>query len=376
MKTFLSFIKEAVETQASSQAKRMGLVGDGHGDWFDSKGKLVAKTVKGQLKVFSGKASQKKEKDDQQRQEPANISGKSPSAYKGGKVRLGKTPQSTSQRTSAAASAASAASAGYGQQAAQNVRDDIVTVAFGKFNPPTKGHENLFKAMRQASSGGNFYIFPSRTQDKKRNPLDPELKIQYMKEMFPDYADRIIDSDEFKTVFDALTFLNQEGYTSANVVCGEERVAELDSLTAKANGQAYQYESINVVSSGPKDSDAESGLSSVARQAAAEGDYLAFKKTMPSKVDESVIKQLFMDLRESMNIKEDYNLWEISPDLDWKGLRENYVTKRIFKVGSLVENCNTGLRGNIIRSGTNHLICVTDDGIMFKSWIKDVCEVE
>lgn len=376
MKTFLSFIKEAVETQASSQAKRMGLVGDGHGDWFDAKGKLVAKTVKGQLKVFSGKASQKKEKDDQQRQDPANVSGKSPSAYKGGKVRLGKTPQSASQRTSAGASAASAASAGYGQQVAQNVRDDIVTVAFGKFNPPTKGHENLFKAMRQASSGGNFYIFPSRTQDKKRNPLDPELKIQYMKEMFPDYADRIIDSDEFKTVFDALTFLNQEGYTSANVVCGEERVAELDSLTAKANGQAYQYESINVVSSGPKDSDAESGLSSVARQAAAEGDYQAFKRTMPSKVDESVIKQLFMDLRESMNIKEDYNLWEISPDLDWKGLRENYITKKIFKVGSLVENCNTGLRGNIIRSGTNHLICVTDDGMMFKSWIKDVCEVE
>lgn len=374
MKTFLTFIKEAVETQASSQAKRMGLIGDGHGDWFDSKGKLVAKTVKGQLKVFSGKASQKKEKDQNQRQEPANITGKKPSAYKGGKVRLGKTPESSKQRSSGA-SAASSGSAGSGQPGAQNVRSDIVTVAFGKFNPPTKGHEELFKAMSRASSGGNFYIFPSRTQDKKRNPLDPEVKIEYMKEMFPDYADRIIDSDEFKTVFDALAFLNQEGYTSVNVVCGEERVAELDSLTMKANGQVYQYQSINVVSAGPKDADSESGLSSVARTSAAEGDYQTFLKTMPSGVDESVIKQLFMDLRDSMNIKESYELWQIAPDLDWRGLRENYVTKKIFKVGTLVENCNTGLRGNIIRSGTNHLICVTDDGIMFKSWIKDVCEV-
>lgn len=375
MKTFLTFITEAVETQASSQAKRMGLSGDGHGDWFDSKGKLVAKTVKGQLKVFSGKASQKKETDTSQRQDPAKISAKKPSAYKGGKVRLGKTPQ-TSSSSRSSASKANASSAGYGQQQQQqSVRSDIVTIAFGKFNPPTKGHETLFKSMSQVSAGGNYYIFPSRTQDKKRNPLDPELKVDYMKQMFPDYADRIIDSDEFKTVFDVLTFLNQEGYSSANIVCGEERVSEIDSLTAKANGQLYQYQSINVVSAGPKDSDSESGSSSIARQAAADGDYLAFKKTMPSKVDESIIKQLFMDLRESMNIKENYNVWEISPDLDWKNLRENYITKKIFKVGTLIENCNTGLRGNIIRSGTNHLICVTDDGFMFKSWIKDVCEV-
>lgn len=373
MKTFLQFIKEAVETSASAQAKRMGLSGDGHGDWYDAKGKLIAKTVKGQLKVFSGKASQKKETDNSQRQEPANIKGSSQKAYKGGKVRLGKTPQTPTQRSSSSASSSAAASAQ--PQPQQSIRDDIVTVAFGKFNPPTKGHENLLKAMSQISAGGNYYIFPSRTQDKKRNPLDPELKIEYMREMFPDYADRIIDSDEFKTIFDALTFLNQEGYTSVNVVCGEERVAEVDSLTAKANGQAYQFQSINVISSGPKDPDSESESSSVARKSAADGDYMTFKKTMPSNIDESIIKQLFMDIRGAMNIKEDYNLWEISPDLDWKGLRENYVTNKIFKVGTLVENCNTGLRGNIIRSGTNHLICVTDTGIMFKSWVKDVCEV-
>lgn len=228
--------------------------------------------------------------------------------------------------------------------------------------------------MEQSSTGGNFYIFPSRTQDNKRNPLDPDTKIAYMQEMFPEYADRIIDSDDFKTIFDALAFLNQEGYTTVNIVVGDERVAEIDSLTAKANGQMYQYQSINVVSAGPKDPDSESE-SSVARKSAAEGDYQTFAKTMPSGVDESVIKQLFMDLRSSMGIKEGYNLWEITPELDWSNLREMYITKQIFNVGNIVENCNTGLRGEIIRSGANHLICVTDDGMMFKSWIKDVCEV-
>ena len=75
-----------------------------------------------------------------------------------------------------------------------------------------------------------------------------------------------------------------------------------------------------------------------------------------------------------MNIKEGWNMWEIAPKFDWKGLRENFINDKIFKVGELVENVNTGLVGKIIRRGTNHLICVTEDKIMFKSWIKDVSE--
>ena len=55
-------------------------------------------------------------------------------------------------------------------------------------------------------------------------------------------------------------------------------------------------------------------------------------------------------------------------------LRENYVSKTIFKIGQLVENMNTGLIGRIIRRGANHLICVTEDKIMFKAWIRDVNE--
>ena len=43
MKTFLKFISESTAVQ---QAKRMGLVGDGHGGWYDKKGEFVAKTDK------------------------------------------------------------------------------------------------------------------------------------------------------------------------------------------------------------------------------------------------------------------------------------------------------------------------------------------
>ena len=50
------------------------------------------------------------------------------------------------------------------------------------------------------------------------------------------------------------------------------------------------------------------------------------------------------------------------------------LIKKIFDIGTKVENVNTGLIGRIIRRGANHLICVTEDNIMFKSWIKDVTE--
>ena len=63
-----------------------------------------------------------------------------------------------------------------------------------------------------------------------------------------------------------------------------------------------------------------------------------------------------------------------APKLDGDGLRENFFLKRIFNLGDLVENLNTGLRGRIIRRGANHLICVTEDEMMFKSWIRDVGE--
>ena len=79
-------------------------------------------------------------------------------------------------------------------------------------------------------------------------------------------------------------------------------------------------------------------------------------------------------VRKAMNVKEGWNLWEIAPKFDWKNLRENYVSGNIFKMDTVVENLNTGLVGKIIRRGTNYLICVTEDDIMFKSWIRDIKE--
>ena len=114
------------------------------------------------------------------------------------------------------------------------------------------------------------------------------------------------------------------------------------------------------------------------RLAAAEGDFVTFRNLIPPSIPRKEIIQLFDLVRQGMGIEEiqqeGYNLWEIAPKFDLQSLRENYVSENIFRVGDIVQNLNTGLSGNIIRRGTNYLICVTEDGMMFKSWIKDVSE--
>ena len=67
--------------------------------------------------------------------------------------------------------------------------------------------------------------------------------------------------------------------------------------------------------------------------------------------------------------------WEVAPKLFPQSLREHFITKKLFQVGSWVENMNHGLIGEVTRRGANHVIAVTKEGIMFKSWLRDLIEV-
>lgn len=253
----------------------------------------------------------------------------------------------------------------------------ILTVTFGRFNPPTIGHEKLLNVVGKVANKGDYKIYPSRSNDPKKNPLDPDTKISFMRKMYPKHSERIVNDDAARSIFDVLKKAYEDGYSGVNIVVGSDRKSEFEKLASKYNGELYNFAELNIVSAGDRDPDSDdvTGISaSKLRKAAADGDYEMFKKGMPKTLDQNDIKKLFTQLRKSMNIKEDYLLWEISPKLDYKNLREEYVNNRIFKLGDIVENLNTGLIGKIIRRGANYLICVTEDNIMFKPWIYDVVE--
>jgi hypothetical protein len=350
MKSFSRFLSEAADSQAVMQAKRLGLTGDGHGGWYDKNGEFTAKTVSGKLKFYNQNQVSGKQDPPQQRT-PAN---QQPVATQT------KAPQQE-------------------QPPAEEPKEDrgTLTVAFGRFNPPTTGHEKLLDKVAKVAGKGEYKIYPSRSNDKKKNPLDPDTKISFMRKMYPKHGERIVNDANSKTIFDVLKQAHADGYSGVNIVVGADRQAEFEKLATQYNGQLYDFKDLNVVSAGARDPESEGveGMSaSKLRKAAAEGDFKTFRTGVPSTLDDKDAKQIYNTLRKSMGIEEGWNLWQIAPKFDWKNLRENYIKENIFKVGDFVENLNTGIIGKIIRRGTNYLICVTEDNIMFKSWIKDVSE--
>ena len=344
MKSFNNFFTEARVSQASQQAERRGLTGDGHGNWMDKEGKLVAKTEQGRLVFFD-----KKVKAPQQ-EAPKKVSKAKEEDIKDDK------PKSDDET--------------------KTDRGDI-TVVFGRFNPPTIGHQKLLDKAKKAAGKGALRIYPSRSQDAKKNPLDTDTKYDVMQKMFPSHADSMVNDPNSKTIFDVLKKAYGDGYSNVNIVVGGDRVKEFDKLATEYNGKLYNFNSVKTISAGNRDADAEGieGMSaSKMRKAAAENDFETFSKGVPKSLDDKTVKQLFNTVKKQMKIKEGWSMWEIAPKFDWQNLRENYVTGKIFNVNQIVENLNTGLVGKVIRRGTNYLICVTEDGMMFKSWIRDITE--
>ena len=108
-----------------------------------------------------------------------------------------------------------------------------VAFTFGRFNPPTTGHEKLIQKL--ATQGKPIMVFPSHSQDAKKNPLPHARKIAYMKKMFPRYAKSIMTS-KARNVFEIATELYKQNYSDIIMVVGSDRVREFDSLLKKYDG--------------------------------------------------------------------------------------------------------------------------------------------
>ena len=375
-KSFTQFLSEA--SAASAQALKLNLKSDGHGGWYNNRGEFVAKTEQGKLKFYC--KNQKPGEKDEPRTQKASVA--QPIAK---------------PKAAAPAPAAKRAKAGEPPEKGAPEQTQDLTIVFGRFNPPTTGHEKLLQMAKKTAAGGSLKIYPSRTQDPKKNPLDPDMKASYMRKMFPEFEEEIINDPEMKSIFDVLTTADEDGYENVNIVVGSDRQSEFESLAQKYNGELYNFDLIRTISAGTRDADApglEGMSASKLRKAASEGDYKSFRSGTPKKFDDADAMALFNATRQGMGIKatkaavkanaaavadeanEEYGLWEIAPRLDHKGLREHYVREEIFNLGDTVQHLNTGLVGRVIRRGTNHLICVTKENYMFKGWIRDIMEYD
>ena len=356
MKSFSTFLFES----AAQQAARLGLVGDGHGGWYDKgTGEFTAKTERGRLKFYN-KRQRVGQQDPPQSEQEKNLS-------------------KTTYSEPAQQEVESQQQEPVFQPNKKN--KGTLTVAFGRFNPPHLGHLQLMNTASSSVEGDkdDYVIVPSRSNDPKKNPLDANMKVDIMKAMFPQHADNIMNDNKTRTIFDVLNGANNAGYANVKIVGGADRVKEFTKLANNYNGKLYDFDKVDVISSGDRDPDSDGveGLSaSRMRLAASENDFKAFSKGLPKDLDKDNKKQIFTAVRSSMGINEEWGIWEMAPKFDLQTLRENYVENIIYKLGELVENVNTGMVGRIIRRGTSYVICVTESKLMFKSWIKDINEIK
>ena len=191
-------------------------------------------------------------------------------------------------------------------------RGDTVIFTFGRFNPPTVGHEKLITAVQSVakSKGGDFFVYPSHSQDPKKNPLSQPQKIKYMKKMFPKYKRNIVASTG-KTALAIASELYSKGYTNLVMVVGSDRVQEFQRILDRYNGEDkahgfYDYDKIEVVSAGERDPDAEGveGMSaSKMRAAAVAGDFKSFRMGTPKTLSDADTKKMFNDIRKGMQLE-------------------------------------------------------------------------
>ena len=252
---------------------------------------------------------------------------------------------------------------------------ESVVFTFGRFNPPTTGHEKLIEKVKKIAGGDDYYIFPSHSQNNKKDPLPLAKKVAYMRDMFPKHKRNIIANNKLKTVLDIAVYFHQQGYKELNMVVGSDRVAEFKKLLTTYNGQEkrhgfYDFDTIQIFSAGERDPDAEgvTGMSaSKMRAAATNNDYDTFQKGLPRGFKNG--NQLFKDVRKGMNLKENskYSDEEIERDL--------YVRGAIYQIGDLVENINDGTSGEIIRRGTNY-VQYTDGENVHKAFLHSIKETK
>jgi hypothetical protein len=252
---------------------------------------------------------------------------------------------------------------------------DTVVFAYGRFNPPTTGHEKLIEKVVSVAGTNDYRIYPSHSQNPKKDPLPQVLKTAYMRKMFKKYARNIIVTKS-KNAIEIAVELYDQGYKNLVMIAGSDRVKVFDAMLNNYNGVEgkahgyYKFDSIKIISAGERDPDSEGveGMSaSKMRVAASDGDMESFLQGVPSGFSDG--KKLYRDVRKYMGIREEREMGDMN---NYDELRDAYLTGKIWNAGDIVEA--NGVVGEIVRKGTNYLSIADVNGKVYKAWLHEINE--
>ena len=104
-------------------------------------------------------------------------------------------------------------------------------------------------------NNANHIVYASASTDKRKNPLDVNTKVKFMKKMFPQNKIQAAGGTQ-RTFIEILKFYNKM-YGEIIMIAGSDRIKEFQKLADKYNGKDYNTNQVKVVSSGERDPDAE-----------------------------------------------------------------------------------------------------------------------
>ena len=204
-----------------------------------------------------------------------------------------------------------------------NFRLHTIVFTFGRYNPPSIGHERLFNFTHEIARQNNIEhrVYPSHSHDNKKNPLTFDLKLKYLEFFFPDI--NFWFSENIKTVFNVLQDIDEDGYEKVILIAGEDRVQEFEKVLIpyvtkekypkETNEPAFKnIKELKILSAGHRDPDSDGveGMSaSKLREFAIKDDIDSFRLGVPScpeNVDgityEDTVESMFIDIRKGMGL--------------------------------------------------------------------------
>ena len=259
----------------------------------------------------------------------------------------------------------------------------VVYFTFGRMNPPTTGHGKLLDVLSKKAGRNPYRIYLSQTADKKKNPLSYSDKVKHVRKMFPKHGRSVMINKKVRTAIEAAVTLYNEGFRKAVFVVGSDRVRNFDILLNKYNGKKaahgfYNFKSIEVISAGERDPDADdvSGMSaSKQRDNASKNDFTSFAQGLPRGMSNNDSRRLFNDVRKGMGLKEQIDFKRHVQLDSVSETREKFVSGNLFELGESVIVKKTDEVGTITVLGSNYVIVETADR-KTRQWLDAVEKID
>lgn len=228
-----------------------------------------------------------------------------------------------------------------------------IVVCYSEFQPPTVVHEQLIKTAKKISESTNskLVVYTSKKQDKK-NPLSEEKKVKYVELLFPNTKVETTELSQTQLVkslseqYKKVTFVTFSDSST-------ETISKIASVVKINESEAEHNNMLNKV-----------------RSYATKGMLTEFKQQLPGFIREIDSKRIMNDVRIGMGLDPVKEQIVLVKDQ----IREQYFRGEIYNVGDIVES--SGVKYEIVKRGSNHLLLKEENGKLVSKWIQDVTLVE